>query len=274
ENFLSFALAEVASAERLAIELAKRTRFMRDIVVTLAQEEPAAAVKLLGFFEAFRSYLIAGLTLPDFADLYAQTITYGLFAARSRVSGKFTRRGAFDAIPRTIGILRDIFRFVSLEDLPKALEWVVDDIADVLDVTNPQALLDRYYHERRGSDPVVHFYETFLAHYDPEEREQRGVYYTPEPVVNFIVRSIHRLLRERFARPDGLAASDVTLLDPAAGTMTFIAAAAVQAVRYFQNTYGEGATDAFVATHILRNFFAFELMMAPYAVGHLKMAFF
>jgi len=276
EKFFAFCLPKSYSAEVLATELAKRTRFLRDEVVRhqLAEEKERSTGALLGFYEAFQTYLIGGLTEDDFADLYSQTITYGLFAARVRAGDGFSRRTAFDAIPHTIGILRDLFRFISLGDLPQALEWIVDDIAEVLAVADVHGILHRYFHEGKGADPIVHFYETFLKFYDPKERERRGVYYTPEPVVSYIVRSLHAILKEKFGKPDGLASEGVTLLDPAAGTMTFVAKAAQLAVDEFVGKYGEGSRESFIRDHILRNFYAFELMMAPYAVGHLKMAFF
>jgi len=275
EQFFSFSLPRSYTAESLAVELAKRTRFLRDVVADeLREEQVREQGVLLGFYEAFQRYLIAKLTLEDFADLYAQTITYGLFAARTRAGNGFNRRTAFHNIPRTIGILRDVFQFVSLGDLPKQIEWLVDDISEVLALTDAGGILDRFYHEGKGSDPIVHFYETFLAEYDPKERERRGVYYTPEPVVSYIVRSLHKLLKEKFERTDGLASEGVTLLDPAAGTMTFVARACQEAVREFEAKYGAGGREDFIREHILKNFYAFELMMAPYAVGHLKMSFF
>ncbi len=275
EQFLGFSLPRPLTAESLAVELAKRTRFLRDIVHRQLTDEAASGDgQLLGFYEAFQKFLIGGLTPDQFADLYAQTITYGLFAARTRATNGFSRRAAFDHIPPTVGVLRDLFRFISLGDLPDEMAWIVDDIAEVLAVADVGEMMSRYYHEGRGSDPVVHFYETFLAHYDPEERERRGVYYTPDPVVSYIVRSLHLLLKEKFGEADGLASQEVTLLDPAAGTMTFVARAAEQAVHEFVSKYGTGGRETFIRNHILRNFYAFELMMAPYAVGHLKMAFF
>ncbi len=273
-RFLDFSLPRVFSAESLAVELAKRTRFMRDVVARLLDEESAAPGVLTGFYEAFKKFLIGALTAGDFADLYSQTITYGLFTARIRAGEAFNRRAAFDNIPHTIGVLRDLFRFISLGDLPDQLAWCVDDISEVLAVADASGILNRYYREGKGGDPIVHFYETFLAQYDPAERERRGVYYTPEPVVSYIVRSLHQLLKTEFGKPDGLASDGVTLLDPAAGTMTFVARAAREAVHEFESKYGSGARDDFIRQHILKNFYAFELMMAPYAVGHLKMSFF
>lgn len=275
EQLFAFSLPKTYSAKSLAVELAKRTRFLKEQVVVeeLREEEEKGAGFILGFYEAFQKYLIGGLTKEAFADLYAQTITYGLFAARTRCENGFNRKLAYDYIPQTIGILRDVFRFISLEDLPSQMEWMVDDISAVLAVADVNKILHQFYHEGKGSDPIVHFYETFLAEYDPKERERRGVYYTPEAVVSYIVRSLNILLKERFGRADGLASGSVTVLDPAAGTLTFLAEASKAAVQEFINKYGEGGKQKFIKDHILKDFYAFELMMAPYAVGHLKMSF-
>jgi len=275
EKFFSFSLPKVHNARSLAVELAKRTRFLRDEVVALELEEAEKHGKgfILGFYEAFRKYLISGLSKEEFADLYSQTITYGLFAARTRSADGFNRKLAYDHIPRTIGILRDVFNFISLGDLPQQMEWVVDDISEVLAVTDVKKILHTYFHEGRGKDPIVHFYETFLAEYDPKTREKRGVYYTPEPVVSYIVRSLHHILKEQFNRSDGFASQSVTVLDPAAGTLTFLAEATKLAVQEFVANYGEGGKENFIKEYTLENFYAFELMMSPYAVGHLKMSF-
>ena len=273
DRFLDFALPRTFTAESLAGELANRTRHLRDVINEEISEGRDSSEDLSGFFEAFRTYLIGSLTPEDFADLFAQTITYGLFAARIRAGDGFNRGAAFDNIPHTIGVLRDLFRYISLGDLPDQLAWCVDDIAEVLAVADAPGILDEYYRDGKGSDPIVHFYETFLAQYDPEERERRGVYYTPEPVVGYIVRSLHGLLKTEFGMRDGLASDGVTLLDPAAGTMTFVARAAQQAVSEFEAKYGGGGTKDFIRNHILKDFYAFELMMAPYTVGHLKMSF-
>lgn len=276
DRFLGFELPQSFNAESLAIELAKRTRILREVISEQFESEINAPDRLTGFFEAFQTYLIGSLTPEDFADLFAQTITYGLFAARTRAGDEddFNRRIAFDNIPPTIGVLRDLFRFISLDELPESLAWCVDDLAEVLAAADASGILDRYYREGKGRDPIVHFYETFLAQYDPDERERRGVYYTPEPVVGYIVRSLHGLLKTEFDKQDGLAADGVTLLDPAAGTMTFVARAAQLAVEEYEEKYGSGGRADFVQNHVLKNFYALELMMAPYAVGHLKMSFF
>jgi len=271
ERFLSYSIPKTFTAKTLATELAKRTRFLKDQVI--AEELRNGDKNLIGFHNAFKEFLIAGIDEDEFADLYSQTITYGLFAARLRADKTFNRRLAFDYIPKTIGILRDIFRFISGTDLPEQMQSIVDDIADVLDVADTKKILEEYFVQGKGSDPVLHFYETFLEVYDPATREKRGVYYTPEPVVSFIVRSLHIILKEKFGMDNGLGNSAVTLLDPAGGTLSFLAAAIQLIVNEMTDRFGEGITRPFIKEHILENYYAFELMMAPYAIGHMKMSF-
>jgi hypothetical protein len=274
ETFFSFSLPQAYTAKGLAVELAKRTNFLRDEVISEELLNGKSQHNFVhGFYEAFQKYLIRGLDKKAFADLYSQTITYGLFAARMRSENGFNRKLAYSHIPPTIGILRDVFRFISLEDAPPQMEWIIDDIAEVLSVADVNKILRQYFHEGKGKDPVIHFYETFLAEYDPKTREKRGVYYTPEPVVSYIVRSLHHILKTRFNKSDGMSSDSVTVLDPASGTLTFLAETAKLAMNEFIQKYGEGHKDGFIKEHILNNYYAFELMMAPYAVGHLKMSF-
>ncbi len=280
ERFLDFSLPKTFTAKTLAEELAKRTRFLKDEIVTeeLRESVPALSGKsgtksIQGFYEAFKEFLIAGISEEEFADLYSQTITYGLFAARLRAGDEFNRKAAYTYIPKSIGLLRDIFKYISLEDIPKQMEIIIDDIAEVLAVSDAKKILDKYYREGKGSDPVLHFYETFLSVYDPETREKRGVYYTPEPVVSFIVRSLHQILKDKFKMSDGFASKDVILLDPAGGTLGFLAKAIEIAVEEWESKYGKGAVKAFLKEQVLQNYYSFELMMAPYAIGHMKMSF-
>jgi hypothetical protein len=275
ETFFSFALPPSMTAEDLARELAQRTRFLRDQVILpeLAAQVAQQKSDLYGFYAAFKNYLVTGLTEAQFADLYAQTIAYGLFAARTRAGSHFNRNMAFNLIPSTIGILRDVFHFISLGKPSPQMEVIVDDIAAVLNVADVQAILTQYYRQGKGDDPILHFYETFLAEYDPATRERRGVYYTPQPVVSYIVRAVHHLLQTRFGMSDGLADARVTLLDLAAGTLTFPAEAIRLAFQVFTDNYGKGAKETFLRQHILPHFYAFELLMAPYAIGHMKVGF-
>jgi len=274
KKFYSFSLPKVYTPETLAIELAKRTRFLRDEIMSeLEKEKKQEGGAIIGFYEAFTKYLIAGLKEEEFADLYSQTVTYGLFAARTKAQQQFNRKLAYSYIPSTIGILRDVFEFISLGKLPLPLEVIIDDIAEVLYVAEVNTILQNYYKQGKGEDPIIHFYETFLNKYDPTTREKRGVYYTPEPVVNYIVNSIHRVLTDDFSTQDGFANTSVTVLDPAGGTLTFLAQTSKHALQTFVENYGAGGQHHFIKDHILQNYYAFELMMAPYAIGHLKMSF-
>ncbi len=271
ERFLDFSLPKTYTAKTLAVELAKRTKFLKDEIVS--EELKSGTKSIHGFYDAFKEFLIAGINEDEFADLYSQTITYGLFSARLRAEKDFNRKLAYSYIPKSIGILRDVFKFISLEDLPQQMEIIIDDIAEVLNIADAKKILDQYYHEGKGSDPVLHFYETFLSVYDPKTREKRGVYYTPEPVVSFIVRSLHQILKDKFNISDGLASKNVTLLDPAGGTLGFLTKAIETAVEEFESKYGKGAVKTFLKDQILQNYYSFELMMAPYAIGHMKMSF-
>ncbi|MDI6788096.1 MAG: N-6 DNA methylase, partial [Planctomycetota bacterium] len=275
EKFFSFSLPSITRAKQLAEELAKRTSFLKEQVITeqLKEEHSIGRGSILGFYEAFQKYLIGTLGLDDFADLYAQTITYGLFAARTRATNGFNRKTAYDYIPRTIGILKQVFQFISLGEVPPQMGCLIDDISEVLAVTDVNQILQQFYQAGKGDDPIIHFYETFLEKYNPHLKEVRGVYYTPPAVVSYIVRSIQILLKDKFKRNDGLATNSVTVLDPAAGTLTFLAEASKLAVNEVLTKYGSGMKKGFIKDHILKNFYAFELMMAPYAIGHLKMGF-
>ncbi len=273
-QFFNFLLPKVFNAQSLAVELAKRTKFLKDeIIFEELKEEKESKGDIIGFYNAFKKYLIAGLSKKEFADLYSQTICYGLFAARTRAKFEFNRELAYKYIPQTIGILKDVFNFISLGKLPIQMQVIIDDISEVLSITDINKILSDYYRDGKGSDPIIHFYETFLKKYDPTTREMRGVYYTPEPVVKFIVNSIHKLLKSHFKLQDGLASENVTLLDPAAGTVTFPAEAIKLAVAEYVKKYGSGGKNNFIKNQILKNYFAFELMMAAYSIGHLKISF-
>jgi Type ISP C-terminal specificity domain len=263
--FLDFETPPSASAASLARQLAWRTRVLAARIGDLLERDEEGTSDLAGFYQAFSEYLLAGLTSAEFADLYAQTLAYGLLTARWRAPAGFDRRAAAEHIPRANGILRDAFQLISLGAPAPEIGWIVDDLIDLLAAAPVRKIL-----ERRTGDPVLHFYETFLAFYDRGLRKRRGVYYTPRPVVSFMVRSVHRLLETRLGRRGGLANPTVTLLDPAAGTLTFPAEAIRCAVDAARSEVGEGSVPALLRDHLLRDFHAFELMMAPYAVGHLK----
>lgn len=270
-RFFEFELPRTYTAQTLATALAVRTRFLKDQVVSqlTEDEQQGRGSELVSLKDEFKQVLISDLTTDTFADLYAQTITYGMFAARMRTSGTFSRSVALDGIPAPIGILRKLFRYISAGDTPERLSVIVDDVASVLAAADTSGIFGEA--DRDSRDPVADFYETFLGAYDPAKKKQHGVYYTPRPVVDYIVRSIDEIIRDTFGKADGLASSGVTVLDPAAGTMTFTAVATELAARTFTDKYGNGSIGGWIEGHVLRDFYAFELMMAPYAMGHLRM---
>ena len=269
EEFFSFSTPEIQKSSNLSVELAKRTRFLEHI---LQEELSKENEELIRFYKAFQEELIETLTRERFADLYAQTITYGLFAARMRVQNGFKKELAWQFIPESLPLLRQIFYSFTGANLPESMSWIVDDIAQVLEKADIPTILEEFRITRWGEDPVIHFYETFLATYNPQERERLGVYYTPLPVVSYIVRSIHKFLKDKFGKTDGLAARDATLLDPAAGTLTFVVQAIKQVQRELEERKKEGLIKPYIEEHILPHFHAFEILVAPYTVGHFKVS--
>ncbi len=282
KEYLSYRFPHDFNARELAQELAKRTRLMRDYVVMEELNPPAGSIDknkenhILGFYQAFKKYLIHDLSKKDFADLYSQTLTFGLFTAATRCKEKLKRELAVNYIPTANGILHDVFEFISLGEVPQQLKCSMDDIVHVINSVDTSSLLQEYGWDRKGDDPVfhfLHFYETFLSEYDPRLREKRGVYYTPQSIVHFIAWSIHLVLKDKLNQPDGLADPGVKVLDPAAGTSTFLVQVAQLAIDEYIKKYGEGTREDFAHGYLLNNLYGFEVMMAPYAVAYLKMAY-
>jgi len=255
----------------LARRLAQVARWLHDVIVEVFKNQDEQG-DLHQQLEAFRKTLLPTLTPNEFADMYAQTIVYGLFAARVAGPTKptFTRMDAAGAIPKTNPFLRRLFQEIAGYDLDERVAWLVNNCAYLLERTDMEVVLRDFGKATRQEDPVVHFYETFLAAYDPKLREVRGVYYTPEPVVSYIVRSVDALLRTRFNKPMGLADDKTIILDPATGTATFLHAI----VQHIYTTLVEqglaGTWNSYVAQKLLPRLFGFELLMAPYTVAHLK----
>jgi predicted helicase len=269
EKFFSFSTPEIQNSSNLSIELAKRTRFLEHLLREELSKENQEITRL---FQAFQEELIETLTRERFADLYAQTITYGLFAARMKVQGGFKRDTAWKFIPESLPLLKEIFYSMMGPHFPESLSWIVDDIGQVLEKADIPSILKEFKTTRWDEDPVIHFYETFLATYSPEERQRLGVYYTALPVVSYIVRSIHALLKDKFGKSEGLATRDVTLLDPAAGTLTFVVQAIKQVQNELEQKNKQGLITSYIEEHILPNFHAFEILVAPYTVGHFKVS--
>ncbi len=284
----------IRRAEDLARRMAILAHLVRDGIVRLFALHKASTT-LVDLRKTFSEVLIPDIEVEQFADMFAQTIAYGLFAARINhraEAGHFTRRDAANEIPRTNPFLRRLFTMIAGPDLDdEPFVGFVDDLVRLLARADMDAVLADFGRQAGRDDPVVHFYETFLQAYDPELRELRGVYYTPEPVVSYIVRSVDQILKERFDCPAGLADVETTtyravdaggeehgatsprvlILDPACGTGTFLYTVIAEIRETFRQQGNAGLWRGYVRDHLLPRLFGFELLMAPYAVAHLKL---
>ena len=260
----------------LARRMAGKTRLLRDAIGRILDAEADGGPAVLGdLLRSYRQVLFSGLDADQFADMQAQTVAYGLFAARCVHEGDPDRFHAQTAAyTQTAPFLRDVFVHIAGPSADPRIAWIMDDLALLLARADMDAILDGFGRRSRRRDPVVHFYEDFLAAYDPAQKEMRGVFYTPDPVVSYIVRSIDRLLRRDFGIADGLADSGerVLVLDPAAGTGTFLRET-IAVIRETVEKKGRGgAWTEYVRDHLLPRLHGFELQMAPYAIGHLRLA--
>lgn len=272
-DFYATETPTVSTPKELAGRLAGVTHFIRDrIVEVLKLGEPSLQKAFEKRFNAFKDLLLPALKEEEFADLYAQTITYGLFAAKLSApeNANFTLASAYQYLFGN-RFLRRLFSDVSEElDEIEIIRPYLLDIISLLNRADFHRILSEFGKRTRTEDPVVHFYETFLAAYDPKLRESRGVYYTPEPVVQFIVNSVDHLLKTRFNRSWGLADSNVKVLDPATGTGTFL-------YYVIQKIYEEVEIRRQLglwrqkSKELLNRLFGFELLIAPYVVSHLKL---
>ena len=293
--FLSRSPEPVSSSRDLAERMARLTHMIRD-VVREGTAKKRASQDVNDLYQASKDVLVPSLGLDDFADIFAQTLAYGLFAARvNHGSGAFDRRTAVYDIPAANPFLRQIFNLTAGPNADnEPFIGFVDDLAQLLAQSDMEAILSDFGKRSARQDPVMHFYETFLAAYDPEVRERRGVYYTPEPVISYIVRSVDILLKERFGCAEGLAdyqtaeyetvedvdgewtsvtkqAHRVLVLDPACGTGSFLYAVIDHIRQYYRDSGRAGMWDGYVREHLLKRILGFELMMAPYAMAHLKL---
>lgn len=290
--FLNTGVPTISTARELAERMAALARLTNGIILRAIEDEDKTG-SLHQQMEAFRIVLLHELTTEQFADMYAQTMAYGLFAARVNVptSDRFTRKDAAYDLPKTNPFLRKMFGHLAGPGLDPRIEWVVDDLAELLHRTDMHRVLKDFGRHTRKEDPVVHFYETFLTAYNPELREKRGVYYTPEPVVSYIVRSVDYLLRTAFKLKDGLADTTTTtiekpapkkgpktakvhrlqILDPATGTGTFLYSVIDRIHERLAAKKQLGTWSGYVSDHLIPRLFGFELLMTPYTVAHMKL---
>lgn len=296
------AIQRVISASRLAKLMVGKARLLENIIEQAMNDDTDsyANENLHGQYQAFKDVLIQELKPADFADIYAQTIAYGMFAARLHddTPENFSREEAARLIPKTNPFLRQIFNNLAGNDLDERIAWVVDDLVTVFQATNIEKIMKTYGQGKLHHDPMIHFYEDFLAEYNPKLRKSKGVWYTPQPVVGFIVRAVDKILQKEFNLPEGLAdysmierevaveqsrdkrTADgmkhekrkfhrVQILDPATGTGTFLAEVVNQIYDRYRDQ--QGIWQQYVEQHLLPRLNGFEILMASYAVAHLKL---
>jgi predicted helicase len=276
-QFFKYELPTITSAEELAKELSRRAKLLKESAMEQLHEDlernknNEKISSIYEFYEGMKE-LINDISIEDCADAYAQTVTYGLFLARKNCQQALDRTNAASYIPKNVGIIKKIFLNISGEEFPKNISWIIDEIIDILNAAELNEILTRMNERgKKDKDPIIFFYEDFLNYYEPEKRKKRGVYYTPRPVVNYIVNSVHSILKEHFDKTYGLADPKVNVLDPAIGTGTFFWIAFLVVLNEMRNQGMKGAIPKVIENHLLKNFYGFELLMTPYVISHLKL---
>ena len=301
KDFTTHVGQTIKSSKKLAEMMAGKARLLSDVIEKslTSDEDNYEDSTLKEQMNAFKNILIHDITPKGFADVYAQTIAYGMFAARLHdpTLDNFSRQEAAELIPKSNPFLRKLFGYIAGPDIDDRIKWIVDNLTEIFLACNVEEILKNYGKSTKMEDPIIHFYETFLSEYDPELRIRRGVWYTPAPVVNFIVRAVDDVLKTEFDLPQGLADTTKTtikvktdipnknfksgykeveqevhkvqILDPATGTGTFLAEVVKHVNKKFKGQ--EGIWSGYVENHLLPRLNGFELLMASYAMAHLQL---
>ncbi len=275
----------IKSGARLAKIMGGKARRIRDNVKQFLATESGNNQELARIYDTVKKLLVHDLTPETFADMYAQTLVYGLFVARyhDESPANFTRQEARDLVPASNPFLRHFFDHIAGANFDQRLVYIVNELCEVFRLADVQELMRQYYSQdlwgktHQGPDPVIHFYEDFLKEYDAALRKKMGAFYTPLPVVRFIVKSVDYLLKKEFRLSQGLADTTkigpihkVQILDPAVGTGTFISEIVQNIYQSFSGQ--EGRWPSYVHHDLLPRLHGFELMMAPYTIAHLKLS--
>ncbi len=273
----------IKSGLHLAKIMGGKAQRIRDNTKEVLKGDSEKKEQLAKIYLMIKDLLVHDLNTSDFSDMYAQTLVYGLFVARYYDSSEnnFTRQEARDLIPESNPFLRDFFDHITGTSFDKRLEPIVNELCEVFSHADVKKLMEDYYKKEDGKDPVIHFYEDFLNEYDPELRRRMGAYYTPQPVVNFIVRSVDHILKKDFNIPEGLVDSSkyengqhkVQVLDPAVGTGTFLSTTLNYIYGSIKKSKKPGRWDGtYIHHNLLPRIHGFELMMTPYTIAHLKIS--
>ncbi len=270
ERFLNASI-QIGTPEALAKYLARRTRELQTQIANTLTDQNSETYLL---YKAFRETHLFTLTPAEFADMYAQTLSYGLFAARCtlRNAKDFYRQTAAETLPESNPFLKDLFYQIASPKLTKNIKFILDDIARLLRNVPTEMLQTSLAPTDAFEDHVIHFYEPFLKEYDPKLKIERGVFYTPRQVIPYIVRSVDALLKSELNRPDGLADENTLILDPATGTGGFLLSVLDHIREYVTKKYGTGEWQQYVNEQLVKRIFGFELLVAPYTIAHLKLS--
>lgn len=287
-KFYSQPPVKIATAKKLAEALAVRAKYLKDFLneELTDQHNNNKQDKLIGLYETFKTYVFHELTIEEFADAFAQNLAYGLFLAKLNAKAQqVTLLNAKEFIPHSFELIRELVDFLDeLKNKQYApTRWIVEEVLTIMNNFDQQEIQRSLFYRRvkatdifdetnySFTDPFIYFYEHFLAAYDKALRKAKGVYYTPPPIVNFIVRAIDDILKTSFNIKDGLAdMNKVTVLDFATGTGTFLVDIMQ---RIIDNTLPKTADRRLmVKEHILKNLYGFEYLIAPYTIAHLKLS--
>ena len=269
----------IKSGAHLAKIMGGKAQRIRDNVQQFLGGASEQNKELFRVYDAIKKMLVHDLSLEFFSDMYAQTLVYGLFVARyyDDSAQTFSRQEARDLVPASNPFLQHFFDHIAGPNFDKRLSYIVDELCEAFQHADIKKLVEEYMAD---ADPIIHFYEDFLKEYDPQLRKKMGAYYTPLPVVNFIVRSVDQILKKDFNLAQGLADTaklpdgkhKVQILDPAVGTGTFISATIRIIYEHLLKQKQEGRWPAYVHNDLLPRLHGFELMMAPYTIAHLKLS--
>lgn len=263
----------IRNSKELAVRLASATLSIKDIILkSFKINSDDSGEWLKSWLKAFQEVVLKNLDEKQFADMFAQTLSYGFFAAKfyENKNTKFSRFSAGNILPKTNPFLRKLFSQFAGSEMPETIDWAVDEIVEILKRTD----INRIKKEFRQSslekeDPIIHFYENFLKAYDPQLREARGVYYTPDPIVDFMTRSVDEILKKEFQKDGGITNDEVVILDPATGTGSFLKKC-IDLI--YQNFEGDkGTWNKYIEERLLHRLFGLEILMAPYSIAHMKL---
>lgn len=302
-NFAQTVSQTIKSPTKLAQMMAGKAKLMADVIEKSLNNDDLQGIRssIKSQMLSFQQMLIHDIDNKAFADIYAQTIAYGMFAARYHdpTLPTFSREEAATLIPKSNPFLRKLFQDIAGFDLDNRLVWIVEELVSIFLASDVAVIMKNFGRSTKQEDPVVHFYETFLGEYNPALRKARGVWYTPQPVVNFIVRAVDDILKTEFNLKDGLADTSkikikktavtqtkgkdakikevatevevhrVQILDPATGTGTFLAEVVKHIHKKFEGQ--QGIWSKYVTNDLIPRLNGFELLMASYAMAHLKM---